>query len=451
MMQCLLQSGRCDCNLTDRRKCTPLHVACEEMNIRGVEILVADERCDLNIPRSNGDTPLHIATCSKSESAQMMQCLLQSGRCDCNLTDRRKCTPLHVACEEMNIRGVEVLVADGGCDLNIPDGNGDTALHIAACSRSNNIEMVQVMLRSGRCDLNVTNKQHYTPIHVACKNGIVPLVELVRKNGGNILQTSSNDFQDGPIHIACKHYSYCMQTLSTDSFALLSYKECDPNQQNARGDTALHIVCKMTDSKMPYFEALISTPGINLKIANHEGLFPFEVVDSNGDTLIHTACSEGNSAMVEFLLKNGVDILKPNRVGDAPIHIACNNCKLEVLTLLLGCRKCNPNQQNACGDTALHIVCKMGFSLILVKILMLIPGVNPGIVNHKGLTPIEEARNNYATIDAIKKFLVHKNSSIQGYLKIFVVGNSGTGKSTLIKAVTTEASQLLKYVPLSKM
>ena len=441
----LIKVPSCDLNLSNYKGETPLHIACKQINNSAIQLLVADERCDLNIPNGNGDTPLHIAACSKSESAQIMQCLLQSGRCDCNLRNRQQRTPLHVACKQMNIRGVEVLVADEGCDLNIPDVNGDTPLHIAACNRPNNIEMAQVMLKSGRCDLNVTNKQHYTPIHVACKNGIVPLVQLVLKNGGNILQTSSNDFLDGPIHIACKHYQ--MKVLK----ALLSYKECDPNQQNARGDTALHIVCKMTYSKMPYFEALISTPGINLKIANHEGLVPFEVVDINGDTLIHTACSEGNSTMVELLLKNGVDILKPNGVGDAPIHIACKHSRVEVLKLLLGCRNCNSNQQNASGDTALHIVCKKKYSLQLVKTLISTPGIDPEIVNHYGLTPIEEAGTNYTAIDAIKIFLKHKNSSIQGYIKIFVVGNSGTGKSTLIKAVTTEASQLLKYSPLSKM
>ena len=464
IMQCLLQSGRCDCNLTNRQQCTPLHVACKEMNIRGVEVLFADEGCDLNISNSNGNTPLHIAAYSESENAQMMQCLLQSGRCDCNLTNRQQRTPLHVACKQMNIRRVEILVADEGCDLNIPDVNGDTPLHIAAGSRSNNIEMAQVILRSGRCDLNVTNKQHYTSIHVACKNGIVPLVELMMKNGGNILQTSSNDFQDGPTHIACKHYQ--LTVLKT----LLSYKECDPNQQNARGDTALHIVCKMTDSKMTYFEALISTPGINLKIANHEGLFPFEVVDSNGDTLIHTACSEGNSRTVEFLLKNGVDISRPNRVGDAPIHIACKHSRVEILKALLqfeGCdpnlynaegdtalhivsrkikfaenikilcalvknganvlqldkygdapihiackhyqltvlkallsyKECDPNQQNARGDTALHIVCKMTDSKMpYFEALISTPGINLKIANHEGLFPFEVVDSNGDTL-----------------------------------------------------
>ena len=67
---------------------------------------------------------------------------------------------------------------------------------------------------------------------------------------------------------------------------------------------------------------------------------------------------------------------------------------------------------------------------------------------HEGRTPIEAAGISYSIIETV---LEHKRSSIQAYLKIFVVGNSGNGKSTLIKAVTTEAPQLLKYTPISKM
>ena len=326
----LIKFPSCDVNLSNYKGETPLHIACKKINISAIQLLVADERCDLNIPNSSGDTPLHIAACSKSESAQMMQCLLQSGRCDCNLTNRQQCTPLHVACKEMNIRGVEILVADERCDLNIPDRSGDTPLHIAACSKSESAQMMQCLLQSGRCDCNLINRQQCTPLHVACEEMNIRRVEI-----------------------------------------LVADKGCDLN-----------------------------------------------IPDSN---------------------------------GEAPIHIACRKSNMEVIELLLGYRNCNPNQQNASGDTALHIVCKSRFSLQLVKTLISTPGIDPGIVNHKGLTPIEEAGINYAAIDAIKKFLVHKNSSIQGYIKIFVVGNSGTGKSTLIKAVTTEASQLLKYSPLSKM
>ena len=60
--------------------------------------------------------------------------------------------------------------------------------------------------------------------------------------------------------------------------------------------------------------------------------------------------------MVEFLLKNGADILKPNQVGDAPIHIACKHSRVDVLKALFEFEGCDPNLYNAEGHTTLHIV-----------------------------------------------------------------------------------------------
>ena len=45
----------------------------------------------------------------------------------------------------------------------------------------------------------------------------------------------------------------------------------------------------------------------------------------------------------------------------------------------------------------------------------------------------------------ISNYLEHKNTQLETYLKIFVVGNLGGSKSTLIKAVTTERSKSFKY------
>ena len=65
--------------------------------------------------------------------------------------------------------------------------------------------------------------------------------------------------------------------------------------------------------------------------------------------------------MANLLLINGADILKSDRHGDAPIHIACKHARLDILKLLLNFTSCDPNQQNAIGDTALHIVCREKF------------------------------------------------------------------------------------------
>ena len=58
----------------------------------------------------------------------------------------------------------------------------------------------------------------------------------------------------------------------------------------------------------------------------------------------------------EILLQNGADVLVLDRKGDAPIHYACARMSFKCLHLLLGHDVCNPKQQNAVGDTPLHIL-----------------------------------------------------------------------------------------------
>ena len=123
------------------------------------------------------------------------------------------------------------------------------------------------------------------------------------KNGADALKLDIRG--DAPIHIACKHSR--LYTLRE----LVALGSCSINQQNAEGNTALHIVCRM--KTLSFLEVLTSTPGINLTLVNHEGIAPFEVVDSDGSTLLHNACVKGNSALVEYLVRNGADVFIETR------------------------------------------------------------------------------------------------------------------------------------------
>ena len=725
ILNVLLSCTNCNPNQQNAKGDTALHIACRmrsDSTLQFLEVLIS--RCDPNICDSEGNTALHIAVCSNSSGQlENVQCLLQSDKCDPNVINKSGHTPLHIVCHQGDIPLLEALVADKRCDLNIQDGNGDTALNIGV----ENIEIVKILLESGRSRCDIYNKKGLTPFHKAITNGVMTSVEIMMKNGVNILQTSDDIFQNAPIHIACIHsrldilkvllscescdpnqqnskkdtalhivcrmsklqflemltstsginptllnlggdaaihiacmnsrleslkvilscescdpnqqnskgdtalhivctmrtgdevqflevltsapginptllnlvgnapiHTACMNSTLESLKVLLSCESCDPNQQNSKGDIALHIVCTMrtgdevqflevitstpginptllnlegnaaihtacmnstleslkvilscescdpnqqnskgdtvlhivcrkrTGSELQFLEVLISTPGINPTLVNHEGIAPYDVVGIDGNTLLHIACTEGNSTVVELLVKNGADVLKLNKCGDAPIHIACINSQLDTLKVLWSYKRCDINQQNSKGDTALHIVCRMrtGSELQFLEVLTSTPelnytimnhegdapihvacecsrldtlkvlldcercdvnqqnavgntalhivcgmrtdstflesllstlGINPEIINYENRTPIEVEGTNYSAIDAINKFLQHKKSSIQAYLKIFVVGNSGTGKSTLIKAVTTEASQVRKYVPISKM
>ena len=513
----------------------PIHTACMNSRLESLKVLLSCESCDPNQQNTRGNTALHIVCRMRTgNELRFLEVLTSTPGINPILVNHEGITPwdvvgtddntlLHNACAKGNSKTVEFLVKNGA-DVLKPNRHGNAPIHIACM----NCRLESLKVLSGResCDPNQQNSKGDTALHFVSRiktgNNELQFLEVLTSTPG-INPTLVNLDGNAPIHTACMHYS--LKSLKV----LLNCESCDPNQQNSKGDTALHIVCRMrTSNELQFLEVLTSTPGINPTIVNHEGIVPSEVVDREGDTLLHNACVEGNirvaelllkygadvlklnsygdapihvackhsrlevlkalftssncnpdqlnedgdtalhivsrkrgsnedrnksSKIVEFLVKNGADLLKPNRHGDAPIHTACQYSRLDILKMLLENRDCDPNQQNGSGDMPLHIVCRMstGSKLPFLKMLLSTPGINPEIANYEGRTPIEVAGINYFAIDAIKKFLEHKKSSIQAYLKIFVVGNSGNGKSTLIKAVTTEASQLRKYAPLSKL
>ena len=439
----------------------PIHIACKHSRLDVLKELLAFDSCNPNQLNADGDTALHIVTRMRGnrQKFKMAEFLLKN-KADVLKPDKHGDAPIHIACKHFRLDILKELVASRCCSPNQQNAEGNTPLHIVCRRRTSTtaieLNFLEVLTSTPGINTAIMNHEGITPfevvdsigntlLHIACAEGNLKVVRLLVSNGANVLKLDWHG--NSPIHIACEHSRVNILK------ELIALNVCDPNQQNAKGDTALHIACKIRLKALQIIEILTSVPGINPTIVNHEGIAPFEVVDSDGNTLLHIACAEGNTRMANLLLINGADILKPDRQGDAPIHIACKHARLYSLKLLSNFTSCDPNQQNASGDTALHIVCKETFhgQMKLLNTLTSIVGIDPEIVNHEGHTPIEVKGISYSAIDTIKNFLELKRSSIQAYLKIFVVGNSGNGKSTLIKAVTTEASQFRKYAPLSKI
>ena len=438
---------------------TPIHIACKHARLDILKLVLNCTNCDPNQQNAEGDTALHIVCRMRTgRELEFLEMLTSTPGINPTLLNHEGIAPIHTACMKSRLESLKVLLSSENCGPNQQNTRGDTALHIVCRMRTANVlQFLEVLTSTPGINPTLANDKGISPfevhvndgntlLHNACAEGNATIVEILVKNGADVLKP--NRYGDTPIHIACKHARLDILKL------VLNCTNCDPNQQNAEGDTALHIVCRMrTGSTLQFLEVLISTRGINPTLVNQKRIGPFEEVDGNGNTLLHDACIEGDTRIARLLLKNGVDVLKRNRHGDAPIHIASKYARLEILKLVLNSTNCDPNQQNARGDTALHIVCRQNFpnEKQLLNTLTSIVGIDPEIVNHNGRTPIEVEGINYTAIDTMKNILEHKKSSIQAYLKIFVVGNSGTGKSTLIKAVTTEASQLRKYAPLPKM
>ena len=405
----LLSCEECDLNVQNEDGDTPLQFAVQQSKIS------TNEQCNSIVLTKEGDTPLHIACNSKS--LHIIKLLLER-KCSTNIPNKKGETAqdipldedgdclLHIACQWDNVDIVRHLITDGKCNISIPNFNLNTPLHIACYMGSSTIRLLLEM----RCSTNIPNKKGDTAqeiplnedgdylLHIACQWGDVDIVSyLITDEGCNPnIQTSNS--KNAPLHIAAK---YGQDDIVVQ---LLSYKECNPNVQNKNGDTTLHIVARNN-----------GTPAISHLLANQQ-------CDPN--------------------------VLNSDHL--TPLLIAIKQNNSSAATALLHHNKCDPTVCDLHGNTPLHLACVGGETQPeMVEVAkQLLTSVDPSCVNNAGQTPIE-ITTNYQLIQAISHFFkCKKKQSVQTYINMFIVGNPGTGKSTLVKAICKEATSILwKIIP----
>jgi len=115
----------------------------------------------------------------------------------------------------------------------------------------------------------------------------------------------------------------------------------------------------------------------------------------NHSTLLIIAITQEQSNIVKLLIEKGADIdqCKSNRIKPSPLMMASYFRNKLIVQLLIE-SKCNLNQQNSEGNTALHYsLCyshNTSEKILIGKILMK-AGVDPYIQNNKGETYFKKA------------------------------------------------------------
>ena len=79
-------------------------------------------------------------------------------------------------------------------------------------------------------------------------------------------------------------------------------------------------------------------------------------LNEDGDFLLHLACQWGDVGIVRYLTTNeSCDPNIQNFCMNTPLHIALKHDRSQTIVQLLSCEECNPNVCNKEGDTPLHI------------------------------------------------------------------------------------------------
>ena len=328
-------------------------------------------------------TPLH--HCCIHGNLCVVKYLIEEKGCDPKCMNWENKTPLHYACEHGHMEVVKYLIETGHCDPNRVDQYGRTPLHYAV--KNEHIKVVKCLIETGCCDPNCVDKHGQAPLHYAAKNKRMEVVKCLIESG-----------------------------------------RCDPNCVDKYGRTALHYA---TENKhMDMIKYLIET-----------GHCDPNCMDQYGKTVLHYATENKHMEVVKCLIESGrCDPNCKDSLGNTPLHLALSSFCL--FKYLVESCNCDPECADNDGWTLLHHASSCGYDE-LVLYLLVECHCNPNCKTTDGHTPLDLAVNFPKVARELIKAGVKANTKLpQPPVKVFIVGNPSTGKSSLKKALQTETSAL---------
>ena len=385
----------------------PFHVAVASGHQEVTEFLLEHTPCSpALIVSAKGNTALHCA-CQNNQD-EIAEYLITQSTPDF-LTARNKTgfLPVHFAATQGNLKLVGMLseymerLQHGGSG-NSKGGSGWTPLHCAA--EAGHVEVAEYYcsqpdFKPERC----TNKNMISPLHSAAISGKRSVLEYLLNCGKFHPDMPSKDFgHSNSLHLAAYHgHIDCCQLL-IDEYNLSITDTTDS------GFTAVDLAAAA--GNIIVVKYITETKGYSPR----NDLSPLHLAAYYGKaSVISWLLSTGNydpNALMQCFVFNGIPSVTQ------PLHLAAARGHLECVQELIAHNDCDVNAKNSYGLSPLACATSQAISWELVK---------------AGATcrPTDLAREH--------QFL-RSLSAILPSVRLFVVGASEAGKSTLVKALQKE-------------
>ena len=336
-------------------------------------------------------------------------------------------TLLHYAVAGKNVKGayktVKLLVASVSNIIDQRNCLGDTALHSVCKMHPCRPDIIELLLSSG-WNYQISNFAGKTPLWVTESSEIFKI----------FMQYSPADV--------------CERILSDDinEEQSLELLECliqqynwNPNDTTMNGDTALHLACKADRLTMVKYLFSVDTFKYDPYAKNKLNQSPIELTSSK--EIIRELIKHGNP--IDLLINPVID-------------------EESVLQLVKEIDNDKLNGTTANDNTALHLTCLTDRTTI-VRYLLRESKIDVNAKNVIDISPIQLTKNSEIIIELIRhganptnlysycRKVLGESKLFQTTVKVFVLGDSNVGKSTLISSLKKEGwfSFLTSLLPIA--
>ena len=459
--ECMLKGDKRFYNALDKDNNTPLDLLIKKGDAKAVHILFTEYGCKLHIGRVSESKPL-LHQLAAGGFTTMLQELISNFNYDPASFDEDKNTILHTATQHGQYEIAEVVTTNysNQCPIDHRNSQGQTALHCACIVGHTRIAK---FLIANKADITVRDEDGDTPLKKAflsghnltlfalfdskfrtiddnllqqvCERGSVDLIDVLLSDFHFHVDPSSvlDDQGNKAIHIAALRGHKQVIALFVEKY------NCPIDSRNANGQS----FCSQLPTENGH--ALI-------RMCVSEFKADVSIRDNNGDQPIHVAVKAGHtSTVVNLILDYHVS---PNSRGFkkqsllhhalAMGHTSTAKTLIEVFHLSLHC-------VDEDGNTPLHLSSLAG-QTESVRFLLYEYHAPVYVRNKAGKTALD-----LATKDSTKKVIreyeksehkriqyeyeelraksLQKYSGQQAITRVFVLGNPGSGKSTLVESL----------------
>ena len=335
---------------------TPLHIACNDKDLKTVMFLTSNFSCDTNLLNNDKCLPLHhaISSCMPLEAIKAVSV----GCTQMHSQNSNGLTPLHIACNNEQLDIVRYLLLNKGFSKHLRNLSDiyDNLNICVLCQSETDIKLLKLLATLRNASLRISSERNFwgsTSIHIACAhNNLLAAKHLIEVLNCDLSFKDS----DGrlPLHVACSQSVECVKLISS-----FRYNNDDVNTCDHQGNTPLHLALKHKCFDTAKF--LLHNYSCSINLYNRNKELPVYLV--SGTSL----------EMVKLVTSHSIfnaNINCPSLTsGCTPLHVACQSGKIDIVQYLIEKFQCEPSMKHRDDGGMLPVDYACRHSLEMVKLV----------------------------------------------------------------------------------